>query len=94
MVDLCFTLPNAMARSQNSFMKKQLEQKRLKKKKDKEERKQERQENSTGGGLENMMAYVDRFGNISSTPPEEENKVGTPESRRRPPARGENKDTE
>ncbi|MGV3539483.1 MAG: cold-shock protein [Rufibacter sp.] len=59
-----------MARSQNSFMKKQLEQKRLKKKKDKEERKQARQENSTGGNLEDMIMYVDENGNFSSTPPE------------------------
>jgi S-adenosylmethionine hydrolase len=58
-----------MARSQNSFIKKQLEQKKLKKRKEKEERKQERQENSSGGSLDAMMAYVDEFGNISSTPP-------------------------
>ena len=59
-----------MAKSQNSFIKKQLEQNRQKKKKEKEERKQKRQENATGGGLDDMMAYVDEFGNISSTPPE------------------------
>jgi hypothetical protein len=61
---------NNMARSQNSFIKKQLEKKKQQKKQDKEQRKQERQENSAGGGLENMMAYVDEFGRISSTPPE------------------------
>ena len=58
-----------MTKSQNSFMKKQLEQKKLKKRKEKEERKQERQENSAGGSLDAMLAYVDEFGNISSTPP-------------------------
>lgn len=59
-----------MARSQNSFLKKQLEQNRAKKKKEKAQRKQERQEHSTGGKLEDMLAYVDEFGNITSTPPE------------------------
>lgn len=64
-----------MARSQNSFLKKQLEQNRAKKKKEKEQRKQERQENAANGTLESMLAYVDEFGNITSTPPEKtENK--------------------
>lgn len=58
-----------MARSQNSFLKKQLEIKKQKKRQDKEQKKKERQENSAGGGLENMIAYVDEFGNISDTPP-------------------------
>jgi hypothetical protein len=60
-----------MAKSQATFMKKQLEKTRQKKKEEKAQRKQERQENSTGGGLENMMAYVDENGNITSTPPEQ-----------------------
>jgi len=58
-----------MAKSQNSFIKKQLEQNKQKKKKEKEERKHERKENSAGGDLANMLAYVDEFGNITSTPP-------------------------
>ena len=59
-----------MARSQNSFMKKQLEQKKKKKKEDKEQRKHERQQNSPGGQLDDMIVYVDEFGQFSSTPPE------------------------
>jgi hypothetical protein len=59
-----------MAKSQATFMKKQLEKNRQKKKEDKEQRKLERQQNSTGGDLENMMAYVNEFGEITSTPPE------------------------
>ncbi|WP_316820158.1 hypothetical protein [Pedobacter gandavensis] len=51
-------------------MKKQLEKNRQKKKEDKEQRKLERQQNSTGGDLESMMAYVNEFGEIVSTPPE------------------------
>lgn len=59
-----------MAKSQATFMKKQLEKNRQKKKEDKEQRKLERKQNSTGGDIENMMAYVNEFGEISSTPPE------------------------
>lgn len=59
-----------MAKSQATFMKKQLEKNRQKKKEDKEQRKLDRQQNSTGGDLENMMAYVNEFGEITSTPPE------------------------
>lgn len=51
-------------------MKKQLEKNRQKKKEDKEQRKLERQQNSSGGDLENMMAYVNEWGEIVSTPPE------------------------
>ena len=59
-----------MAKSQATFMKKQLEKNRQKKKEEKLERKQERQQNSTGGDLESMMVYVNEFGEIVSTPPE------------------------
>lgn len=59
-----------MAKSQATFMKKQLEKNRLKKKEEKLERKLERQKNSTGSDLESMMAYVNEFGEIVSTPPE------------------------
>lgn len=57
-----------MARSQQSFNKRQKELNRQKRKEDKEERKKERQANSAGGGLENMMAWVDENGHITSTP--------------------------
>src|ERR1035437_4265659 len=48
-----------MARSQETFSKKENEKKRLKKKQDKKEKR-----------LENMMAYIDEDGNLSSTPPD------------------------
>lgn len=51
-------------------MKKELEKKRFKKKEEKEQRKQERKQNSSDGSLESMMAYVNEFGEIVSTPPE------------------------
>jgi len=57
-----------MAKSQATFMKKQLEKTRQKKKEDKAERKQERKDSSTGSDLDSMMAYVNEFGEISSTP--------------------------
>ena len=61
-----------MGRSQNSFIKSQKEKKRLQKRKEKEERKKERQENnSKGGGLSDMIAYLDENGNIVDTLPEE-----------------------
>jgi hypothetical protein len=59
-----------MAKSQATFMKKQLEKNKMKKREDKEQRKLGRQQNSTGGNLDNMMAYVNEFGEIVSTPPE------------------------
>ncbi len=59
-----------MAKSQATFMKKQLEKNKQKKREEKEQRKQERRENSAGGGLESMMAYVNENGEITSTPPE------------------------
>jgi hypothetical protein len=62
-----------MAKSQATFMKKQLEKNKQKKKEDKQQRKQERKENSTGGDLEGMMAYVNEFGEIVSEPPAKNN---------------------
>ncbi|MFA7273030.1 MAG: cold shock domain-containing protein [Crocinitomicaceae bacterium] len=58
-----------MGKSQETYSKKEKEKKRLKKRQDKLLKKEERKETSTGGGLENMMAYVDENGNIVDTPP-------------------------
>lgn len=59
-----------MAKSQNSFNKKENEQKRLKKRKDKLQKKEDRKLNSGDGGLDSMIAYVDENGNLSNTPPD------------------------
>jgi hypothetical protein len=59
-----------MAKSKASFMKKELEKKRLKKRNEKEQRKQDRKQGAGDGSLESMMAYVNEFGEIVSTPPE------------------------
>jgi cold shock CspA family protein len=59
-----------MAKSQNTFNKKENEQKRLKKRKDKIQKKEDRKSNSGENGLDSMIAYVDENGNISNTPPD------------------------
>jgi cold shock CspA family protein len=59
-----------MGRSQETFSKKENEKKRLKKRQEKQQKKEERKENSSDGSLENMMAYVDEYGNITNTPPD------------------------
>jgi S-adenosylmethionine hydrolase len=60
-----------MAGPNNSYIKKQKTEKRLKKRQEKENKKKIRRENSPGGGFENMIAYVDKWGNITSEPPKE-----------------------
>ena len=59
-----------MAKSQATFMKKQLEKNRRIKKEDKAQRKQERKDNPGSSDLDSMMAYVNEFGEITATPPE------------------------
>jgi cold shock CspA family protein len=64
-----------MAKSQATYSKKENEKKRLTKQKDKQEKKEERQSNAKKGlALEEMFAYVDENGNISSTPPDPKKK--------------------
>src|SRR5450759_2338907 len=58
-----------MASSQETFNKRDKEKKRLKKRLDKQQKLADRKANSQGGGLENMMAYVDENGHITDTPP-------------------------
>jgi len=63
-----------MGRSNNSFIKKQKADKRIKKRQDKLKKRTERKKNSAGGDLDSMMAYVDEYGNISTEPPEVDQK--------------------
>lgn len=58
-----------MARSQDSFNKREQEKRRQKKKKDKLQRKEERKTEKTQD-FDDMIAYVDEFGNITDTPPD------------------------
>ena len=55
----------------DSSAKKEKEKKRAKQKQDKAEKMLERKANSSKGkSLEDMMAYIDENGNLSSTPPD------------------------
>lgn len=59
-----------MGRSNETFNKKEKEKKRLKKQQEKKDRAAERKANSAKGkGLEDMMAYLDENGNITTSPP-------------------------
>ncbi|MBX2966136.1 MAG: cold shock domain-containing protein [Cyclobacteriaceae bacterium] len=60
-----------MAKSQETFNKKEAEKRKLQKRKEKEQRREERKANAKEGkSLEEMFAYVDENGNLSSTPPD------------------------
>lgn len=68
-----FNLNYSMAKSQQSFNKKEKEKKRRKKKKEKEERRIQRKAEKLEAGpksFEDMLSYVDENGNITSTPPD------------------------
>ena len=60
-----------MAKSKETFGKKEKEKQRLKRKQDKIEKMEERKANAKKGKtLAEMMAYIDENGNLSSTPPD------------------------
>ena len=64
-----------MAKSKETFNKKEKEKKRLKQKQDKMQRMEERKANKRdGNSLEGMMAYLDENGNLSDTPPDPKKK--------------------
>jgi cold shock CspA family protein len=64
-----------MSKSQETYSKKEKEKQRQKKKKEKDEKRMERKASSKGGGLDNMIAYIDENGNISDTPPDPDKKI-------------------
>jgi cold shock CspA family protein len=65
-----------LARSTETFSKKEKEKKRLKKSQEKREKAEERKASSVKGkSLEDMMAYTDEYGNITSTPPDPSRKI-------------------
>lgn len=59
-----------MGKSQETWNKKQKEKKKQKKRDDKEQKMQERKANPSKSSFDDMIAYVDEFGNITSTPPD------------------------
>ncbi|MGM0666990.1 MAG: hypothetical protein ACQETA_06685 [Bacteroidota bacterium] len=63
-----------MGRSQETFKKKDVRNKRAKKRKEKAEKRMARKDNDKKSGLNDMIAYVDENGVISSTPPDPKTK--------------------
>jgi cold shock CspA family protein len=59
-----------MGRSQETFNKKEVKNKKDKKRKDKEKKRLERKDNDKPSSLDDMIAYVDENGMITSTPPD------------------------
>ncbi len=62
-----------MARSQQTFNKKEREKKKRKRKQEKRERREERKLEKAESGkksFEDMLAYVDENGNLTDTPPD------------------------
>ncbi len=64
-----------MAKSKETFGKKEKEKKRLKQQQEKREKMEERKANAKKGKtLDEMIAYIDENGNLSSTPPDPKKK--------------------
>jgi cold shock CspA family protein len=60
-----------MSKSQETWNKKEREKKKQKSRQDKQEKKQERKVNAKEGkSFDDMLAYIDENGNLSSTPPD------------------------
>ena len=59
-----------MGRSQESFSKKEIRNRKEKKRKEKEKKRLARKESEKKSSLDDMIAYVDAEGNITSTPPD------------------------
>ena len=81
-----------MGRSKETFGKKDVRNKQAKKRKEKEKRKLEKKEQGKRGNLDDMLAWVDENGMITSTPPDLTQKtkieaenivVGVPKAQRR-----------
>ncbi len=70
-INLKYHTLKIMAKSKETWNKKETEKKKEKKRKEKEQRKEERKANAKEGiSFDDMIAYVDENGNISSTPPD------------------------
>jgi cold shock CspA family protein len=59
-----------MARSQETFNKKEVKNKKDKKRKDKAKKRLIKKESGKKSSFDEMIAYVDEFGQITSTPPD------------------------
>jgi len=64
-----------MAKSKETFTKREKEKQRMKKQQEKLEKMKERKNNKDQNkGLDSMMAYLDENGNLTDTPPDPRNK--------------------
>lgn len=61
-----------MGRSQETFNKKEIRNKKEKKRKEKAKKREIRKEEEKKNSLDDMIAYVDKEGNITSEPPEDD----------------------
>ncbi len=59
-----------MGRARETNSKREVRIKKEKKRQDKEKKKVERKDGKSGSSFEDMIAYVDEYGNLSSTPPD------------------------
>src|SRR6476620_8016150 len=66
-----FNFKNTMSKSKASFGKREKEMKRIKERQEKHEKMQERKAHAKSGkSLNDMMAYLDENGNLSTVPPD------------------------
>ena len=63
-----------MARSRETYNKKEVRNKKEKKRKEKEKKRIARKESDSKNSPDDMIAYVDEFGNITDTPPDPDDK--------------------
>ena len=64
-----------MGRSQESFQKKEVRNKKEKKRKEKEAKRLARKDGDKSSSLDDMIAYVDENGMITDTPPDPDRKT-------------------
>ncbi|HEX2967594.1 MAG TPA: cold shock domain-containing protein [Bacteroidales bacterium] len=64
-----------MGRSQETFNKKDVRTRKEKKRKAKVEKREKKKSEGKKGSFDDMIAYVDEFGRITSTPPDPNKKV-------------------
>ena len=64
-----------MGRSQETFSKKEVRNKKEKKRKEKEQKRAKKKSEGKKSSFEDMIAYVDEFGMITSTPPDPDKKT-------------------
>jgi cold shock CspA family protein len=63
-----------MGRSQETFGKKEVRTRKEKKRKEKEQKRAKKKSEGKKSSFDDMIAYVDEFGKISSTPPDPDKK--------------------